>query len=393
LPGVFLVFAALSLGVALAVLVAAGVRVIRPWEVGIYIRLGRFVGILRPGLHWVPPFISSVYRIDLRTQVVDIPRQEVITRDNSPVVVDAIVYFRVVDPKKAFFEVEDYRMAVVALAQTTLRSVIGDMELDEILYNRAAINARLRRILDEATDKWGVRVESVEIREVEPSPTVKKAMEEQTAAERERRAAILRADGERRAAILQAEGEKQAMILRAEGERASKILTAEGERMATVLKALGEAQRLRVLAAASAALTPQALSLLAMETLQKLGEGQATKMLIPMEVTSLLKSLSENLRGAAEKPQPPRADLEALEEALKRLDELLGPLPRSEEAAKEVEELMKEAEELRRRGPSPELLRPPRELEEKPPLEETRGESGAQQRRQTAESREAGGGH
>ena len=375
MPGVFLVFAALVLGVALSVLVAAGVRVIRPWEVGIYIRLGRFMGILRPGLHWVPPFISSVHRMDLRTQVVDIPRQEVITRDNSPVVVDAIVYFRVVDPKKAFFEVEDYRMAVVALAQTTLRSVIGDMELDEILYNRAAINAKLRRILDEATDKWGVRVESVEIREVEPSPTVKKAMEEQTAAERERRAAILRADGERRAAILQAEGEKQAMILRAEGERASKILTAEGERMATVLRALGEAQRLRVLAASSAALTPQAISLLAMETLQRLGEGQATKILLPMEVTSLLHTLAQHLQGAAEKPQPPTASLEELEKALKKLDEMLGPLPRSEETSKEVEELIKQAEEMRKKGPSEELLKPPKELEEKPPIGEEKPEA------------------
>ncbi|BES82186.1 SPFH domain-containing protein [Pyrodictium abyssi] len=349
-------------------LVAAGVRVIRPWEVGIYIRLGRFIGILRPGLHWVPPFISSVHRIDLRTQVVDIPRQEVITRDNSPVVVDAIVYFRVVDPKKAFFEVEDYRMAVVALAQTTLRSVIGDMELDEILYNRAAINARLRRILDEATDKWGVRVESVEIREVEPSPTVKKAMEEQTAAERERRAAILRADGERRAAILQAEGEKQAMILRAEGERASRVLRAEGERMALILRALGEAQRLRVLTAASAAMTPQALSILAMETLQELGRGKATKIVVPYEVTRLLETLSSHIAGAAEKPQPGRTDVEALQEALQRLEQLLGPLPRSEELMSEVKRLQEEAEQLRRQSPEKleELLKPPKELAEQP---------------------------
>ena len=174
----FTLFLSILMAIIIVLIISKGIVVIKPWEVGIYVRLGKFVGILRPGVHWVPPFISVVDRLDLRTQVVDVPRQDVITRDNSPVTVDAIVYFRVVDPKKAYFEVTDYRQAVIALAQTTLRSVIGDMELDEILYNRAAINSKLRQILDEATDKWGVRVETVEIREVEPSPTVKRAMEE-----------------------------------------------------------------------------------------------------------------------------------------------------------------------------------------------------------------------
>ena len=336
---------ALTLAALLSALVAAGIRVIRPWEVGIYIRLGRFVGILRPGLHWVPPFISTVHRIDLRTQVVDVPRQEVITRDNSPVVVDAVVYYRVVDPKKAFFEVEDYRMAVVALAQTTLRSVIGDMELDEILYNRAAINARLRSILDEATDKWGVRVESVEIREVEPSPTVKKAMEEQTAAERERRAAILRADGEKRAAILRAEGEKQAMILRAEGERASKVLTAEGDRMALILRALGEAQRLRIIAAGAAALHPNAVAVLGLETLSSLASTPSTKLVLPYEVTQLARAVARHLGEAAERPPGPEA-AEHLQEVQETLEKLLGRLPSIEEVTREIQQLREEAKKV-----------------------------------------------
>ncbi len=337
------VAASFLLGVVIALIMALGVRVIRPWEVGIYIRLGRFIGILSPGLHWVPPLISNVYRIDLRTQVIDVPRQEVITRDNSPTTVDAVVYIRVVDPKKAFFEVANYKLAVIALAQTTLRSVIGDMELDEILYNRAAINNKLRKILDEATDKWGVRVESVEIREVDPSPRVKKAMEEQTAAERERRAAILKADGDKRAAILRAEGEKQAMIRRAEGERASKVLTAEGERMALILRAIGEAQRLRILATGAAALHGPALSFLSLETLQRMSEGQATKFIIPFEISKLLETAAQHIAGAAEKPQPSEADLKRLEEAAKRLEELLGKLPSYEELMEEVTRLQEEA--------------------------------------------------
>ena len=152
-----------------------------------------------------------------------------------------------IDPEKAFFEVGNYRTATVALAQTTLRGVIGDMELDEVLYNRDVINTRLRDMLDRETDQWGVKVERVEIKEVDPIGAVKQAMTEQTAAERERRAAILRADGEKRSAILKAEGLRQSMILEAEGERQSKILRAEGERQSRILEAQGQAQGLRII--------------------------------------------------------------------------------------------------------------------------------------------------
>ncbi len=324
-------------------LIARGIVVVRPWEVGIYIRLGRFVGILRPGVHWVPPHISSIHRIDLRTQVVDIPRQDVITRDNSPVTVDAIVYFRVVDPKKAFFEVTDYRSAIIALAQTTLRSVIGDMELDEILYNRAAINSKLRTILDEATDKWGVRVETVEIREVEPSPRVKKAMEEQTSAERERRASILRADGEKRAAILRAEGERTAEILRAEGERMAKILRAEGERLATILRAQGEAQRLRILSLGAASLHSHALTAMSLETLKAMADGKATKIVIPFEVSRLIEAISSYMGKGITMPQVPEIDIEKLEKLIGKPEEVLGKIPSYEELTSEVRRVVEEA--------------------------------------------------
>ncbi len=341
------IFLLLLLTIIVVYIIARGITIIRPWEVGIYIRLGKFVGILRPGVNWVPPFISRVYRIDLRTQVADVPRQDVITRDNSPVSVDAIVYYRVIDPKKAFFEVTNYRTAIIALAQTTLRSVIGDMELDEILYNRAAINNKLRTILDEATDKWGVRVETVEIREVEPSPRVKQAMEEQTSAERERRAAILRADGEKRAAILKAEGEKTAQILRAEGERMSRILRAEGERLATILRAQGEAQRLRIISLGAASLHSHALTAMSLETLKALADGKATKIVIPYEVTRLIEGVSAYLTKGVREPQVPQVDLEKLEKLIGKPEEILGKIPSYEELSTEVRKAVEEARKKR----------------------------------------------
>ncbi len=339
----FTLFLSILMAIIIVLIISKGIVVIKPWEVGIYVRLGKFVGILRPGVHWVPPFISVVDRLDLRTQVVDVPRQDVITRDNSPVTVDAIVYFRVVDPKKAYFEVTDYRQAVIALAQTTLRSVIGDMELDEILYNRAAINSKLRQILDEATDKWGVRVETVEIREVEPSPTVKRAMEEQTSAERMRRAAILRADGEKRAAILRAEGEKTAQILRAEGERISAILRAEGERLATILRAQGEAQRLRILSLGAASLHSHALTAMSLGTLEKMADGNATKIIIPFEVSKIAEAIAAYLVKGYREPQVREPDIEKLIKLIGKPEEVLGTIPSYEELSTEVKKALEEA--------------------------------------------------
>ncbi|MFW6317229.1 MAG: SPFH domain-containing protein, partial [Halorubrum sp.] len=159
---------------------------------------GEYRKLLQPGVHVIPPFVSRTYPFDMRTQTIDVPSQSAITRDNSPVTADAVVYIKVMDAKKAFLEVDDYKNAVSNLAQTTLRAVLGDMELDDTLNKRQEINAKIRKELDEPTDEWGIRVESVEVREVNPSKDVQQAMEQQTSAERRRRAMILEAQGERR---------------------------------------------------------------------------------------------------------------------------------------------------------------------------------------------------
>ncbi|MDD1724200.1 MAG: SPFH/Band 7/PHB domain protein [Methanospirillum sp.] len=313
----------LFLVIIILIIFARGVIIVQPYEQGLQIRLGRYIGRMNPGFRWVVPLITQVVKLDLRTMVMDVPSQEVITKDNSPTNVDAIVYIRVVDPEKAFFEVANYRMATVALAQTTLRGIIGDMELDEVLYNRESINTKLRDILDRETDAWGVKVERVEIKEVDPVGTVKQAMTEQTAAERERRAAILRADGEKRSAILKAEGLKKSMILEAEGERQSKILKAEGERMSQILRAQGESQGLRILALGSRSLDKRSIAVLSFDALKTMSNGQATKIIFPFEISSLIKHGAKFL-GATEDMD----DKEAYEVTLD--ESLLGAIPTAE---------------------------------------------------------------
>ena len=285
----------LVLVVARVFIFAKGVVIVQPYEQALQIRLGKYIGRLNPGFRWVIPFITEVIKVDLRTQVMDVPKQEVITKDNSPTNVDAIVYVKVIDPEKSYFEVSNYRMATVALAQTSLRGIIGDLELDEVLYNRELINNKLRDILDRETDQWGVKVERVEIKEVDPIGAVKQAMTEQTAAERERRAAILRADGEKRSAILTAEGKRQSMILEAEGDRQSKILRAEGDRKSKILQSQGEAQALRILSLGSRPLDKKAITVLSLNALQQMADGQATKIIFPFEVSSLIKQSAKFL--------------------------------------------------------------------------------------------------
>ncbi|OQC71339.1 MAG: FtsH protease regulator HflK [Euryarchaeota archaeon ADurb.Bin009] len=238
-----------------------------------------------------------------------------------------------IDPEKAYFEVMNYRAATVALAQTSLRGIIGDMELDEVLYNRDIINARLRDILDRETDAWGVKVERVEIKEVDPVGPVKQAMTEQTAAERERRAAILRADGEKRAAILKAEGSRQSIILEAEGERQSKILRAEGERMSRILQAQGEAQGLRIISVGARPLDKRAITVLSLDALKQMAEGQATKIIFPFELSTIVRQVAEYLGATVEAPEVPEGTQMPSED-------ILGEIP-SKEELRAVEEAAK----------------------------------------------------
>ncbi len=247
---------------------------------------GEYRGLLRPGIHFIPPFVSATHQYDMRTQTIDVPQQEAITRDNSPVLADAVVYIRVMDAKKAYLEVDNYKTAVSALAQTTLRAVLGDMELDDTLNKREEINHRIHHEIDEPTDEWGIRVEAVEVREVTPTPDVKRAMEQQTSAERKRRAMILEAQGERRSAIERAEGNKQSAIITAQGEKQSEILEAQGDAIATVLRARS-----------AEAMGERAVIERGMETLERIGEGESTTFVLPQELSSLLGRYGKHLTG------------------------------------------------------------------------------------------------
>ncbi|KAA9396861.1 SPFH/Band 7/PHB domain protein [Haloarcula sp. CBA1130] len=321
-------------------LVYSSVVIIRPYQKGAYTVLGTYRGVLDQGIHFIYPFVSDVTRFDMRTQTLDVPRQEAITRDNSPVTADAVVYIKVMDPKKAFLEVDNYERAVSNLAQTTLRAVLGDMELDDTLNKRGEINARIRKELDEPTDEWGVRVESVEVREVNPSKDVQQAMEQQTSAERKRRAMILEAQGERRSAIETAEGDKQSNIIRAQGEKQSQILEAQGDAISTVLRAKS-----------AESMGERAVIDKGMETLAEIGQGESTKFILPQELTSLVGRYGKHLQGSDVKENG--HSLEALDFddetremlGLDDIEEILGQI--DEEAEVDVEAMEEEAQKIK----------------------------------------------
>ncbi|WP_336003314.1 SPFH domain-containing protein [Halorientalis halophila] len=269
------------------VAVDSAVVVVQATEKRVLTVLGSYRKTLEPGLNVVPPFVSRTHAFDMRTQTLDVPQQEAITRDNSPVTADAVIYVKVMDAKKAYLEVEDYTNAVSNLAQTTLRAVLGDMELDETLSKRGQINAAIRRELDAPTDEWGVRVESVEVREVKPSIDVQDAMEQQTAAERRRRAMILEAQGERRSAIERAQGDKQSNVIRAQGEKQSQILEAQGDAVSTVLRARS-----------AESMGERAVIDRGLETLENIGRGESTTFVLPQELSSLVGRYGKHLTGS-----------------------------------------------------------------------------------------------
>ncbi|WP_144798359.1 SPFH domain-containing protein [Halorubrum depositum] len=283
-----LVFGVAALAVLLAaVTVVSAVEIVDAYEKEALTVFGEYRKLLEPGVHLIPPFVSRTYAFDMRTQTIDVPSQSAITRDNSPVTADAVVYIKVMDAKKAFLEVDDFKNAVSNLAQTTLRAVLGDMELDDTLSRRDQINDRINEELDEPTDEWGIRVEAVEVREVSPSQEVQRAMEQQTGAERRRRAMILEAQGERRSAIEQAEGDKQSNIIRAQGEKQSQILEAQGDAISTVLRARS-----------AESMGERAIIERGMETLEEIGKGESTTFVLPQELTSLVGRYGKALSGS-----------------------------------------------------------------------------------------------
>ncbi|MFC7194937.1 SPFH domain-containing protein [Halosimplex aquaticum] len=269
------------------VMVYQMVEIVNAYEKRALTVFGEYRKLLEPGINFVPPFVSKTYAFDMRTQTLDVPRQEAITRDNSPVTADAVVYIKVMDAKKAFLEVDNYKKAVSNLAQTTLRAVLGDMELDDTLNKRQEINAKIRKELDEPTDEWGIRAESAEVREVNPSKDVQQAMEQQTSAERKRRAMILEAQGERRSAIEQAQGEKQSDIVRAQGKKQSQILEAQGDAISTVLRAKS-----------AESMGERAIIDKGMETLENIGQGESSTFILPQEMSSLLGRYGKHLTGS-----------------------------------------------------------------------------------------------
>ncbi|MFB6071918.1 MAG: SPFH domain-containing protein [Halobacterium sp.] len=301
---------------------------------------GEYRGLLEPGINVVPPFVSRTYTFDMRTQTIDVPRQEAITRDNSPVTADAVVYIRVRDAKRAFLEVDDYKTAVSNLAQTTLRAVLGDMELDDTLNKRQEINARIRKELDEPTDEWGIRVESVEVREVNPSQDVQQAMEQQTSAERKRRAMILEAQGERQSAIEKAQGDKQSDIIRAQGKKQSQILEAQGDAISTVLRAKS-----------AESMGERAIVEKGMETLESIGGSESTTFVLPQELSSTLGRYGKHLSGSDVATEG--TELESLEFdaetrellGLDDIDEIINQI--SEEAEFDTEELEEAAQAVK----------------------------------------------
>ncbi|WP_418285535.1 SPFH domain-containing protein [Halorubrum sp. DTA46] len=283
-----LVFGVATLALLLAVVtIVSAVEIVDAYDKKALTVFGEYRKLLQPGVHVIPPFVSRTYPFDMRTQTLDVPRQSAITRDNSPVTADAVVYIKVMDAKKAFLEVDDYKNAVSNLAQTTLRAVLGDMELDDTLSRRELINNRINEELDEPTDEWGIRVEAVEVREVSPSQEVQRAMEQQTGAERRRRAMILEAQGERRSAIEQAEGDKQSNIIRAQGEKQSQILEAQGDAISTVLRARS-----------AESMGERAIIERGMETLEEIGKGESTTFVLPQELTSLVGRYGKALSGS-----------------------------------------------------------------------------------------------
>ena len=314
------------------VLLAKTIKIIPQARAGIVERFGKYQQTLDAGLKTVVPFVDKVrYLIDLREQVVSFPPQPVITEDNLTVSIDTVIYFQVTDPVAATYEIANYIQAVEQLTMTTLRNIAGGMDLEQTLTSREEINVGLRGVLDEATGKWGIKVNRVEVKGIDPPPSIKDAMEKQMRADRDKRALILTAEGQRQSAILTAEGNKQSSILNAEGDRESQILRAQADRESQILRAQGEGQAIQTVFQAIHDGQPDQ-SLLAYQYLQmmpKIAEGDANKVwVIPSEITKALEGLGSSIHEIAGIPREAtprtRVDMGPTEPQLAKGSDQLG---------------------------------------------------------------------
>ena len=288
----------LGLAIIAFILVISNIYVVQQSRAYVIERLGAFRSVEGVGLHFKVPFVDRIARrVSLKEQVLDYPPQPVITKDNVTMQIDTVVYFQITDPKLYTYGVEHPMLAMETLTATTLRNIIGDLELDQTLTSRDVVNTKMRAILDEATDPWGIKVNRVELKNILPPADIQNSMEKQMKAERDRRQAILQAEGSKKSAILLAEGERESAILRADAEKQAAILRAEAERQSAILKAEGEAEAIRAvqqaLADSLAMLNEKApndsvLKLKSIEAMQKIADGKATKIIIPSEMQGLV---------------------------------------------------------------------------------------------------------
>ena len=295
----------ITIVLVLLVLAFKSLKILRPYEKGVVERLGKYQRTVESGLVVIIPFIEAIKKVDMREQVVDVPPQEVITKDNTVVVVDCVIFYEVVDPFNAVYNVVDFYQAITKLAQTNLRNIIGDLELDQTLTSREMINTQLREVLDEATDKWGTRVVRVEIQRIEPPGDIVEAMSKQMKAERMKRAAILEAEGYKQSEIKRAEGDKQAAILEAEGKAEAIKKVADANKYQEIAIAEGQAKAILSVFRAMHEGDPTSdiIALKYLEALEKVADGRATKILLPVEATGILGSIA----GIAEMLSDPEA--------------------------------------------------------------------------------------
>ena len=291
-------------------IIISNIAVVQQSRAYVIERLGAFQTVWGVGLHFKVPFIDRIARrVSLKEQVLDYPPQPVITKDNVTMQIDTVVYFQITDPKLYAYGVEQPMAAMETLTATTLRNIIGDLELDQTLTSRDVVNTKMRAILDEATDPWGIKVNRVELKNILPPADIQSSMEKQMKAERDRRQAILQAEGQKNSAILIAEGERESAILRADAEKQAAILKAEAEKEAAILKADGEAQAIRAVQTALAeslallnekAPNDQVVKLKAIEAMQKMADGKATKIIIPSEMQGLVGLANGLVEGVKE---------------------------------------------------------------------------------------------